>query len=87
MEKNASGTEWSCGDMLIQESGNACADRPGLPARVLVLLLAFWTFTAADESLLKQDPGELKALLEELLQGWKCSFQSSINPVLGTFMV
>lgn len=73
------GTEQSCEDVLIQEFG--------LPARLLVLLLAPWTLTAADESLLKQRTGELKALLEEEVQGWKCCLQSFVNPTLGTFRV
>lgn len=36
--------------------------------------------------LLKQELGELIGLLEEEVQGWKCCFQSSLNPALGIFM-
>lgn len=36
--------------------------------------------------MLKRDPGELKGVLEEEVQGWKCCFQSSMNPALGIFM-
>lgn len=86
-EKYAYSTERSCGDLLICDFGKACVGWPGLPASFLVLLLAPWTFTAADESLLKQGSGGLKALPVEEVQGRKCCFQPSMNPTLGTFTV